>query len=696
MSDTKKPSRKRASGASRARKTTTSKARTSSGKKTRAPREATPAIPTTRLTISDDDVWLFEAGTHTRAWEILGAHPVTIDGVDGTRFGVWAPNARHVSIIGDFNGWNRDANRMERRPGSGFWELFIPGVGVGQIYKIHIVSQNGGVHFEKADPFGFAHEVSPKTASIVTRLDHPWSDETWMSTRAERQKLGSPVSIYEVHLGSWQRKPDGRFNGYREIAEPLADYVTEMGFTHVELLPVMEHPFYGSWGYQTTGYFAPTSRFGGPDDLMALIDHLHSKGIGVILDWVPSHFPSDGHSLAYFDGTYLYEHGDPRRGYHPDWRSYIFNYGRGGVRSFLASSASFWLDRYHADGLRVDAVASMLYLDYSRKPGEWVPNIHGGRENLEAIDFLRTLNERVYHDQPSIQMIAEDSTAWPMVSKPVWLGGLGFGMKWDMGWMHDTLEYMQHDPVHRAYHHGKLSFRMMYAWSENFVLPLSHDEVVHGKGSLLNKMPGDDWQKFANLRLLYALMWSEPGKKLLFMGGELAQWAEWNHERELDWGLLQDPRHAGVQHLVRDLNRLYREHPAMHRYDCEPRGFEWIEADDARQSVLSFIRRGDDDDPPVVAVLNFTPVPRPAYVVGVPEAGTWLEILNTDSSIYGGGGVGNLGRVVALDEPMHGKPHSLSLSLPPLGGVFLTPERKAVRKARKTAGKKSPPKRKDA
>jgi len=653
----------------------------------KAPRRDAPPVPD--LAITSDDVWLFDAGTHTKAWAKLGAHPTNANGEEGTRFAVWAPHARSVSVIGDFNGWNRSSHPMQPVDDSGFWEAFVPGVGPGTIYKYHLVSARGGVHFEKADPFGFLQEDPPRTASIVTRLDHEWADGPWMEERAERQSLQSPMSIYEVHLGSWRRGPDGRYLGYREVASALADYVTDMGFTHVEILPIMEHPYYGSWGYQTTGYFAPTRRYGDPEDFAAFVDHLHERGIGVILDWVPSHFPSDGHALAYFDGTYLYEHEDPRRGYHPDWRSYIFDYERGGVRSFLGSSASFWIDRYHADALRVDAVASMLYLDYSRKEGEWIPNQYGGRENLHAIEFLRHLNQGLYRDHPSIQMIAEESTAWPMVSKPVWLGGLGFGMKWDMGWMHDTLEYMQLDPIHRAYHHGKLTFRIMYAWSENFVLPLSHDEVVHGKGSLINKMPGDPWQKFANLRLLFAFMWSQPGKKLLFMGGEIAQFAEWNHDRELDWWLLEDESHAGMQRLVRDLNHLYREWPALHRLDCDHRGFEWIEPDDARHSVLSFIRRGNDEDKPVVAVLNFTPVPRSDFVVGVPEGGDWIEILNTDSTVYGGSGVGNLGRVEALDEMAHGRPHALSLALPPLGAVFLVPERKPSKKRRKPTKRKA-------
>ncbi len=504
--------------------------------------------------------------------------------------------------------------RLAPRASTGIWEGFIAGVGAGTVYKYHVESSHGGYVVDKADPFAFRAEVPPRTASVVADLEYAWGDDAWLARRATLDGAAEPMSVYEVHLGSWMRDPEGnRMLSYRELAPRLAEHVERLGFTHVELLPVMEHPFYGSWGYQTTGYFAPTSRYGGPADFMYLIDHLHQRGIGVLLDWVPSHFPSDEHGLAYFDGTHLYEHADPRQGYHPDWNSYIFNYGRNEVRSFLASSALFWLDRYHADGLRVDAVASMLYLDYSRKAGEWIPNVHGGRENLDAIAFMRTLNEGLYREAAGIQTVAEESTAWPMVSRPTYVGGLGFGMKWDMGWMHDTLQYMQREPIHRRWHHGELSFRMIYAFNENFVLPLSHDEVVHGKGSLIGKMPGDDWQRFANLRLLFGYMWSMPGKKLLFMGGELGQWREWNHEQSLDWHLLEEgERHAGVQRWIGDLNRRYAEEPALHELDFNPDGFEWIDASDAEQSVLCYLRRASAA-PPILCALNFTPAPRENY-----------------------------------------------------------------------------------
>jgi len=627
------------------------------------------AKPPTLLT--DQDIHLFNEGTHLALADKLGAHPAVVDGVEGTFFAVWAPNAAAVSVIGDFNGWRPFGDALRPRGTSGLWEGFVGDVRRGARYKYHLVSRLDGYRVDKADPFAFHDEVPPETASVVWSLEHEWGDGAWMAGRAERNALAAPVAIYEVHLGSWRRVPaeGNRSLGYREIAPLLADYVAAAGFTHVELLPLMEHPFFGSWGYQTTGYFAPTSRYGTPQDLMFLIDHLHQRGIGVILDWVPSHFPTDQHGIGFFDGTHLYEHGDPRQGFHPDWNSFIFNYGRNEVRSFLLSSALFWLERYHADGLRVDAVASMLYLDYSRRPGEWIPNKHGGRENLDAIDFLRRLNASVYERCPGAQTFAEESTAWPMVSRPTYVGGLGFGMKWDMGWMHDTLAYMAHDPVHRKFHHGQLTFRMMYAFSENFVLPLSHDEVVYGKGSLLAKMPGDDWQKRANLRLLLGYMYTQPGKKLLFMGGEFGQWREWNHDASLDWHLLEEPRHAMLLRWVRDLNTAYRGVPALHALDTSPAGFAWVDCNDAEQSALVYLRRAGGGTDVVIVACNFTPVPRRNYRIGVPGAGRWEEILNSDATLYGGSGQGNLGGAVAAPVPWHGRLRSINVSLPPLAMV---------------------------
>jgi 1,4-alpha-glucan branching enzyme len=627
--------------------------------------------------LTEQDLHLFNEGTHYRLYHTMGAHPRVVGGkVTGVSFAVWAPNARQVSVIGDFNRWENDAHPLRPRGSSGIWEGFVPGLAPGASYKYHLVSRHDGYAVDKADPFAFRAELAPQTASVVWDLEFPWTDHEWMETRGARQGLRAPISIYEVHLGSWRRAPDDpeRLLTARELAEPLAEYVREMGFTHVELLPVMEHPFYGSWGYQVTGYYAASSRYGTPQDLMFLVDTLHRAGIGVLLDWVPSHFPSDEHGLVYFDGPHLFEHADPRQGFHPDWKTYIFNYGRPEVRAFLISNALFWLDRYHADGLRVDAVASMLYLDYSRAAGEWVPNAYGGRENLEAIDFLRTLNEKVYAAFPGVQTIAEESTAWPLVSRPLYRGGLGFGLKWDMGWMHDTLEYMGQDPVFRKYHHGQLTFRNMYAYSENFVLPLSHDEVVHMKGSLLYRMPGDDWRKRASLRLLFAHMWSQPGKKLLFMGGELGQWREWNHDASLDWHLLADPAHEGLRRWVADLNRLYRDEGAMHRLDTEPAGFEWVDCHDAEASVLVLMRRAEEGGPPVLIALNFTPLPRENYRVGVPTGGFWRELLNSDATSYGGTGMGNMGGVEASPVGCHGRPWALTLTLPPLAAVFLAPE----------------------
>jgi 1,4-alpha-glucan branching enzyme len=619
--------------------------------------------------LTELDIYHFREGSYVRAWEKLGAHAAP----GGTHFAVWAPNARAVSVIGDFNGWRPGEQPLAPRPdSSGIWEGRLAGIGPGTLYKYHLTHAAGVA--EKADPYAFCTEEPPRTASRVWDLGYAWQDEAWQRQRARANALSAPWSIYEMHLGSWRRVPEAgnRFLSYRELAPLLADYVTELGFTHVELLPVMEHPFYGSWGYQVTGYFAPSARFGTPQDLMFLIDYLHGRNIGVILDWVPSHFPADAHGLAHFDGTHLYEHADPRQGFHPEWNSSIFNYGRAEVRNFLASSALFWLEMYHADALRVDAVASMLYLDYGRRAGEWIPNRFGGHENLEAVEFLKQLNLAVYRDQPGTQTIAEESTAWPLVSRPTYLGGLGFGLKWNMGWMHDTLDYFRQDPVHRKYHHSRLTFSIWYAFSENFVLPLSHDEVVHGKGSLLGKMPGDEWQQFASLRLLYGYMWGHPGKKLLFMGGELGQRREWQHEASLEWHVLGYPLHSGVQRWVRDLNRLYRASPALHELDFGEAGFQWVDCDDADVSVIAFLRRSVSGAL-VLVVCNFTPVPRMDYRLGVPHAGRWDERLNSDAADYGGSGQGNLGALSTEPFPAHGQAQSLNLRLPPLAAVLLTP-----------------------
>ncbi|MEE8425544.1 MAG: 1,4-alpha-glucan branching protein GlgB [Elusimicrobiota bacterium] len=648
------------------------KKKTRPGRRFKAPPQPERKSGAPGSLLSDDDLHLFNEGSHVRLYEKLGARRAK-DG--GVHFSVWAPDAQHVSVVGDFNGWNAGAHPLAPRDCSGIWEAFVPGVKKGAHYKFHMASKHNLYRADKADPFAVRAEVAPNTASIVWDWDYDWGDAQWMNSRRERGALSAPISIYEVHLGSWRRDPKDlrRVLSYREIAEPLADHVERCGFTHVQFLPLMEHPFYGSWGYQTTGYFAATSRYGEPQDLMAMIDLLHRRGIGVILDWVPSHFPNDEHGIGYFDGTHLFEHADPRKGFHPDWDSFIFNYGRNEVRSFLISSAVMWLDKYHADGIRVDAVASMLYLDYSRKEGEWIPNEHGGRENLEAIAFLRRLNEEVYKNFPDVQTFAEESTSWPMVSRPSYVGGLGFGFKWDMGWMHDTLEYFKKDAIHRKYHHGEISFRMLYAFNENFVLPLSHDEVVHGKGSLLRRMPGDGWQKFANLRALYSYMYALPGKKLLFMGCEFAQWDEWNHEKSLDWHLLEQEPHGGVMRLIAELNRLYRNYPALHEGDCEHTGFEWVDASDSSQSVLSFLRRAKDGSE-VLAIANFTPVTRGDYRVGAPRGGDWEVLLNSDSKEYGGSGSGSAGSVAADEAPCHGRPHSLVLNLPPLGVLFLAPK----------------------
>ena len=618
--------------------------------------------------LTDHDIYLFRQGRHFRLYDKLGAHAHTHGDVAGVLFAVWAPNARAVSVIGDFNDWRPGAHSLRARSDqSGIWEGFIAGVPAGSCYKYHLISQLRDYQVAKADPFGRRSEIPPRTGSVVWEPGYRWDDADWMRGRAKANALDAPYSIYEIHLGSWRRVPADRNRSltYLELAQQLPAYLRDLNFTHVELMPITEHPFYGSWGYQTTGYFAPTARYGTPDEFKQLVDALHQAGIGVILDWVPSHFPTDEHGLGYFDGSYLFEHADPKQGYHPEWNSSIFNYGRNEVRSFLTSSALFWLDQYHLDGLRVDAVASVLYLDYGRKQGEWIPNEYGGRENLHAIQFLRDLNEAVYRDHPDVQVIAEESTAWPMVSRPTYIGGLGFGMKWNMGWMHDTLAYFANDPVHRKYHHDQLSFSIWYAFHENFVLPLSHDEVVYGKGSLLNKMPGDDWQKFANLRLLLGYQYLHPGKKLLFMGGELGQWNEWNHEASLDWHLLDNPLHRGVQRWIEDLNRCYRAEPALHRRDFSNDGFEWVDLHDWERSIFSFLRK-DNDGEVVLAVCNLTPVPRANYYVGVPQGGYWREILNSDATLYGGSGQGNLGGVDTAPVPMHGRYHSLCLTLPPL------------------------------
>ena len=619
--------------------------------------------------LSEFDRYLLAEGTFHRAYQKLGAHITERDGQRGVQFAVWAPNAKMTSVIGEFNDWNPLANRMEPSP-AGVWETFIPRMGPGEIYKYHLESNYGGYSVDKADPYGFAAEIRPHTASRVWELEsYAWRDGSWMAARGKSNALDAPISIYEVHLGSWRRVPEekSRWLSYRELAPLLAEYVHNAGFTHVELLPVMEHPFDGSWGYETIGYFAPTSRFGTPSDFMYFVDYLHQHGIGVILDWVPAHFPKDEAGLGYFDGTHLYEHADPRQGEHPDWNTFVFNYGRNEVRSFLISNALFWFDKYHVDGLRVDAVASMLYLDYGRREGEWMPNRYGGRENIDAIEFLRSVNEHVYAAFPDVMMIAEESTAWPQVSRPLYVGGLGFGFKWNMGWMHDMLSYMSQDPVFRSYHHNKITFSLLYAFTENFVLPYSHDEVVYGKGSMLRKMPGDDWQKFANLRLLYGFMFGHPGKKLLFMGSEFGQWSEWNHETSLDWHLLDTPLHRALQRWVRDLNTFYRGQRALHELDFDSGGFAWVDCTDFQRSVISFLRRGRNPADQLLLVCNFTPVVRQNYRVGVPRSGLWKELLNSDALLYGGSGQGNFGGVEAVPLPVHGQPFSLSMTLPPLG-----------------------------
>jgi 1,4-alpha-glucan branching enzyme len=627
-------------------------------------------------TLTDFDLYLFTEGKYDRVYEKLGAHICEVDGKPGVSFCVWAPNAQSVHVVGDFNGWTPGKTPMQLHSDAGVWECFVPSLGSGALYKYYVESRYAGYRVDKADPYGFAAEIRPRTASKVWDLSgYQWGDREWIEARVKRQPQQVPSSIYEVHLGSWQRVPEenNRWLTYREIAPKLAEYAKQMGFTHVEFLPVSEHPFDGSWGYQTVGYFAVTSRYGTPDDFMYLVDTLHQHGIGVILDWVPAHFPRDEHGLGYFDGTHLYEHADARQGVHPDWDTFVFNYGRSEVRNFLVSNALFWFDRYHVDALRVDAVASMLYLNYGREDGEWIPNRYGGNENLEAIEFLRLLNEKVYSEFPGVTVIAEESSAWPMVSRPTYAGGLGFGFKWNMGWMNDMLRYMAQDPIYRRYHHNLITFSMLYAFTENFILPFSHDEVVHGKASMLGKMPGDDWQKFANLRLLYGYMFGHPGKKLLFMGSEFGQWNEWNHDTSLDWHLLQYAPHVGLQRWVRDLNTFYRAEPALYEVDSEPSGFEWIDCDDSQNSVVSFLRWPGAHERPVLFACNFTPVPRQNYRIGVPFPGYWKEELNSDAPIYGGSGQGNLGGIEATPIPMHGRPHSLNVTLPPLATVVFRP-----------------------
>ncbi len=616
--------------------------------------------------ISEYDLHLLAEGTHYRSWEKLGAHSIKNDRMQGTFFTLWAPNAEEVAVIGDFNGWQSTDNPLARIKDSGYWQGFVAGVEQGALYKFAITSKLKSYRVEKTDPYAFHGEIRPASASVVWDLaGYDWQDSGWLAARRDHHHA-APISVYELHLGSWMRRDDGSWLTYRELAGKLADYASHMGFTHVELLPVNEHPLDASWGYQTIGYFAPTSRFGTPQDFMYLVDTLHQAGVGVILDWVPAHFPRDAHGLAYFDGSHLYEHADPRQGEHRDWGTLIFNYGRTEVAEFLLSNALFWLDVYHVDGLRVDAVASMLYLDYSRGDGEWIPNRYGGRENLEAIAFLKRFNALVYQEHPDVMTFAEESTAYPMVSRPTYLGGLGFGFKWNMGWMHDTLAYMSHDPVHRSYHHHRLTFSLLYAYHENFMLPFSHDEVVHGKGSMIGKMPGDYWRKFANLRLLYGYMFTHPGKKLLFMGGEIGQWTEWNHEGALDWPLLDFPFHQGLQRWVRDLNTFLRGEPALYELDNDPAGFSWIDCNDSQQSILSYIRRGKTSGDVVVCIGNFTPVPRHNYRLGVPAMGYWQEVLNSDAVIYGGSGQGNFGGKEATPLSVHGESHSLNVTLPPL------------------------------
>lgn len=636
-------------------------------------KKTTEKIPESFSLLTDFDIHLFRSGKHYKLYQKLGSHLTENNGVKGTYFAVWAPNAKSISVIGNFNHWKEGVHSLKARwDESGIWEGFFPDVQKGEAYK-YAIHANSGAYLEKADPFGFFAENPPRTASIVWETSYPWEDEPWMKERKEQIGKPKPYAVYEVHLGSWKRKVEehNRSLTYGELAVELVRYVKEMGFTHVEFLPVMEHPFYGSWGYQLTGYFAPSSRYGAPEDFMYLVDKMHQAGIGVILDWVPSHFPGDAHGLYHFDGTHLFEHADPRKGFHPDWSSYIYNYGRPEVRSFLISNAIFWLEQFHIDGLRVDAVASMLYLDYSRKAGEWIPNEYGGNENIEAINFLKEFNESVYGTFPDVVTIAEESTAWPGVSRPTYLGGLGFGQKWMMGWMHDTLRYFKNDPVHRKYHQNDITFSIMYAFTENFMLPLSHDEVVHGKGSLLGRMPGDEWKRFANLRLLFSYMYAHPGTKLIFMGGEFGQTAEWNHDRSLDWHLTGYEPHKGVQRVLQDLNALYKAEPALYQYPFEHRGFEWVDYGDRENSVIIFLRKSEQPENDLVVICNFTPEPRHHYRVGVPVRGTWKEVFNSDDGLYGGSGLLNGSLMATSPVKFHGRNYSITITLPPLGMVVV-------------------------
>lgn len=632
--------------------------------------------------LSDDDLYLFSEGTQERVYHWMGAHPREIDGVAGMLFVLWAPDASRVSVVGDFNAWDGRRHVMRKHPASGVWEIFVPAIGIGTNYKYEIRSKDGHVLPLKADPYAFFMQHPPETASItVGHSSFAWKDDGWMERQVSSvNHHKGPVSIYEVHAGSWRRNPEqgNRYLTYREMADQLIPYALDMGFTHLQLMPVSEYPFDGSWGYQPIGMYAPTSRFGAPDDFRYFVDRCHQENIGLLLDWVPGHFPTDQHGLGRFDGTCLYEHEDLRKGFHPDWNTLIYNYGRAEVQSYLIGNAMYWMEEFHIDGLRVDAVASMLYLDYSREEGQWIPNKDGGRENLEAIELLKQVNNRVYFNYPGAMMVAEESTAWPGVSRPTDQGGLGFGFKWNMGWMNDSLQYMERDPVHRKYHHNEITFSLVYSFSENFILPLSHDEVVHGKGSLIEKMPGDTWQKFANLRAYYGFMWTHPGKKLMFMGCEFAQWQEWNHNQSLDWHLLEQPQHAGIQQLIRDLNRTYRELPALHERDCDGSGFEWVESDNHEESVLAFLRKGEEGTTPVLVVVNMTPTPHPQYRVGVPAAGFYAERLNTDSSIYGGSNMGNGGGVTASDESWKGQPCFVEIAVPPLATLVFQLEESAA------------------
>lgn len=619
------------------------------------------------------DEHLFSEGSHHQLWDVLGAHVINHQGVDGVHFAVWAPNASHASVVGNFNGWNGRLHRMRRAGSTGIWEIFVPGLSEGETYKYELTDAHGTVLPQKADPVGFGSEHPPKTASVVRKLDtHTWDDKKWMSKRDAINRFDQPITIYEVQLGSWRRVPEegNRALSYEELAEQLVAYAKNMRFTHIELMPISEFPFDGSWGYQPVGMYAPTIRHGTLDEFRHLVEACHKANIGIIIDWVPGHFPEDKHGLGKFDGTALYEHADPKEGFHPDWNTLVFNYGRREVSNYLIANALYWLKEYHIDGLRVDAVASMLYRDYSRKEGEWIPNIHGGRENLEAIEFMQNMNATVYGNVTGIMTMAEESTAFPGVSAPTDSGGLGFGFKWNMGWMNDTLRYMAEDPIHRKYHHQQMTFGIHYAFTENFVLPLSHDEVVHGKGSLLEKMPGDYDDKFANLRAYYGFMWGHPGKKLLFMGCEFAQWQEWNHSQSLDWHLLDEPKHLGIQNLIRDLNALYQSSPALYQNDCKPEGFEWVEENAEDESLFIWLRKGQGKTKPVLVVSNFTPIERSSRRVGVPEAGRWIEKLNTDSEFYGGHGRGNMGLALSEDIPSTGQAHSISITIPPLATLF--------------------------